>query len=95
MAIRILIHREIEPGKELRLNQLLLRLRAKAMQAGGYISGETLRSLDNPHSFLVISTWDSLEEWRAWEANPERKQLQDEIDQLLRAPSRSEVYVYG
>ncbi len=95
MAIRILIKREIEPGNETRLNDLLWRLRAKAMQTRGYISGETLRSLEHPNRFLVISTWNSLDEWKAWEADPERKALQDRIDSLLRRPSTTELYVYN
>ena len=74
---------------------LLLKLRAKAMQTAGYISGETLRSLENPDCFLVISTWNSLAEWKAWEADPERKQLQGQIDSLLRSPSTTEIYVYS
>ena len=95
MAIRILISRVVDPGNEVKLNTLLWQLRAKAMQAGGYISGETLRSLDDPNSFLVSSTWNSLDEWKAWEANRERKALQDEIDRLLRFPSKTQLYIYG
>lgn len=95
MAIRILISRVVDPGNEVKLNTLLWQLRAKAMQAKGYISGETLRSLDDPNSFMVISTWNSLDEWKAWEANRERKALQDEIDRLLRFPSKTQLYIYG
>ncbi len=95
MAVRVFIEREIDPGNEIKLHNLLLQLRAKAMQARGYISGETLRSVDDPNRFLVISTWNSLEEWRNWENNPDRKAIQDEIDKVLRAPSRASVYVYA
>ncbi len=94
MAIRVLIERVVDPEKEIVLQQKLLQLRAKAMQARGYISGETLRAVDNPHRFLVISTWNSLDEWKAWEADPERRALQEEIDGMLRMPSKVSVYVY-
>jgi len=95
MAIRVLIEREIEPGNELKLHRLLLELRSQAMQVGGYISGETLRALDNPNKFLVISTWNSLADWQKWENHPERKKVQEEIDKLLRSPARSMVYSYA
>lgn len=95
MAIRVLIEREIESGGEIRLNQLLLQLRAKAMQAKGYISGETLRALDNPNKFLVISTWNSLADWEEWDKNPERQRIQEEMDTLLRYPAKSCIYIYG
>ncbi|MEJ5364796.1 MAG: antibiotic biosynthesis monooxygenase family protein [Desulfosoma sp.] len=94
MAIRVLIERIVDPENELRVQQKLVELRAKAMQTGGYISGETLRAVNNPQKFLVISTWASLDDWKAWERNPERERIQKEIDALLRAPSRVEVYAY-
>lgn len=94
MAIRVIIEREIIPGNELELNTLLVQLRAQAMHAKGYISGETLRSLENPNNYIVISTWDSLEDWQSWEKNEKRKNIQSKIDTLLRTPSRHRVYVY-
>ncbi len=95
MAVRVIIERIVDPDKELVLQHKLVELRAKAMQSGGYISGETLRAVNNPQKFLVISTWASLDDWKAWERNPERERLQKEIDGLLRAPARVEVYAYA
>jgi heme-degrading monooxygenase HmoA len=95
MAIRALIEREIKAGSELKLNHLLLKLRAKAMQAKGYISGETLRALNNPSKFLVISTWNSLAEWEAWDKDSQRQVIQEEIDKLLRHPAKTSIYIYG
>lgn len=95
MAIRVLIEREIKTGSELKLNQLLLQLRSKAMQAKGYISGETLRALDNPNKFMVLSTWSSLADWEAWDDNAERQEIQKEIDSLLRYPAKTAIYIYG
>lgn len=94
MAVRVLIEREIEPGSELQLHQLLVQLRAKAMQLKGYISGETLRALDDPNKFLVISTWSSLEEWKTWENNADRRKLEDQIGKFLRSPEKSTIYAY-
>ena len=64
MAIRVLIERRIVPENQPLLSSLLMRLRSKAMQARGYISGETLRSLQDPNEYLVISTWNSLDDWK-------------------------------
>lgn len=94
MAIRILIERKVAPENEPGLGNLLRKLRSKAMLAKGYISGETLRSLDDPNEYLVISTWNSLDDWRRWEADKERQQLQSEIDGLLHAPAVQRVFVY-
>jgi heme-degrading monooxygenase HmoA len=94
MAIRVIIERQVIPGNELQLNSLLMSLRGKAMHAKGYISGETLRSLIDPNTFIVISTWNSLEDWKAWEQDDERKKIQQKIDELLRTPSIHKVYAY-
>jgi heme-degrading monooxygenase HmoA len=94
MAIRVIIERKTIPGNELLLNDLLMKLRTKAMSAKGYISGETLRSLEDSNVYIVISTWNSVEEWKAWAGNKERKEIQAKIDALLKAPAVHRVYVY-
>ena len=94
MAIRVIIERQVVQGNELRLNSLLMELRSKAMLAKGYISGETLRSLLDPNTFIVVSTWNSPEDWNAWEQSKERKAIQAKIDELLRFPSKYQVYAY-
>ena len=94
MAIRVIIERKTIPGNELLLNDMLMKLRTKAMSAKGYISGETLRSLEDPNVYIVISTWDSVEEWKAWTDNKERKEIQAKIDALLKATAVHRVYVY-
>ena len=95
MAIRVLIERKIVSENEPSLNNLLMKLRGKAMLARGYISGETLRSLDDPNEYLVISTWNRLQDWKTWEADKERQEIQSKIDSLLRAPSIQRVFVYN
>jgi len=94
MAIRVIIERKTIPGNELLLNDLLMKLRTKAMSAKGYISGETLRSLEDSNVYIVISTWNSVEEWKAWADNKERKEIQAKIDHLLNAPAVHRVYAY-
>ena len=94
MAIKVIITRKVARGKEKDLVPLLMELRTKAMGQGGYISGETWKGVSDPDEFLVISTWNSLDDWRAWEANPERQEIQERIDALLRIPSAHHIYIY-
>jgi len=94
MAIRVLIEREVEPGQEVKLLHFLMQMRSKAMQAKGYISGETLRSLDDPNTFLVISTWNNIEDWKAWEKSADRNEFMEEMKQILRAPERAVVFTH-
>jgi heme-degrading monooxygenase HmoA len=94
MAIKVIIERKSIPGNELELNRLLMELRSRAMKLKGYISGETLRDVDDPNTSIVIATWDSIEDWKTWEDNKDRKEIQAKIDALLRAPARHRVFVY-
>lgn len=94
MAIRVLIEREVDPGQEVKLQALLMKVRGKAIAAKGYISGETLRSTTKPNKFLVISTWNSLDEWNQWQSSVERKGFQEVLNTLLLAPEKTSIYDY-
>ena len=94
MAVRVFIEREIQSGNDLKLHNLLMQLRTKAMLQKGYITGETLRDVSNASKFLVISTWNSVEDWNAWQANAERQKIQAELDKLLKSPEKITVYTY-
>jgi heme-degrading monooxygenase HmoA len=95
MAVKIIIKRKVTKGKEGQLLPLLLELRSKATTQPGYISGETLRNVNDPEDYVVISTWQSVEAWKAWEANKGRAEIQNKIDSLLGAKTSYGVYYYG
>lgn len=95
MAVRIIIDRKVKKGKEAEFAKLLRELRTKAVPSKGYISGETLRALGDHHNYIVITTWQSLDDWKAWEKNPERKKIQNKIEKLLAKPSKTKIYVYA
>jgi heme oxygenase (mycobilin-producing) len=94
MTIRVLIEREVEAGQEPRIQQLMTQLRGKAMKIKGYISGETLRDLNNPHKFLVISNWNSVADWKTWEKDPDRLKVQQEMNSLLLGKEKTSVYTH-
>src|ERR671918_2414200 len=85
---------KIKPGKEKELGEAVRALRFKAMYAQGYISGETLRSVEDPSIHLVISIWKSVEDWNNWFSTPERKAFQQKIDAILEEPTKITLYEY-
>ena len=95
MAIRVIITRKVATGKQKDLFPLLMELRLKAMNQKGYISGETLKGISDPDEFMVISTWNSLEDWNAWDNNPARKEIQAKIDVVLKEKTIAKAYLYG
>jgi heme oxygenase (mycobilin-producing) len=95
MAVKILIKRNVPQAKAKEIIPLFRQMRASATAQPGYISGETLRSLDDPDEFLIISTWQSSEEWKNWLQSEERRKVQAKIDDLLGGETRYEVFHYG
>ncbi len=93
MTVKIVIERTVKTDQQDELLLLLKELRAHAVHQPGYIAGETLTSVDRPGMHLVISTWYSLKDWRAWENNPERRQISAKIEPLLATPSKVGVFV--
>jgi len=92
MAVKVLIQRRIKPGKEKELIEAVQELRTKAIRTPGYISGEILRSIEDPSLHLVISTWKSIEDWNHWVNSSERKACQQKIDAILEEPTKITPY---
>jgi heme-degrading monooxygenase HmoA len=93
MAIRVIMERTVSADKQDQLLDLMKQLRARAVHQPGYISGETLTSVDRPGTHLVISTWHSLRDWRVWENHPERLEILTQLEALLTAPSKVAVFI--
>ena len=95
MAVKIFIRRVITEERTNDLLPLFRHLRSLANNQPGYISGETLRKDDSPGEYLVISTWQSLDDWRKWVVSRERIEVQNEIDARLDEDTVYEIYQYG
>jgi heme oxygenase (mycobilin-producing) len=94
MAVKILIQRKVKPGKEEALNEIVRELRSKAMYAEGFISGETLQSLEDPSMHLVISTWKSIGAWNKWLKGAYRKEVKKKMKAVLVRPEKMTPYQY-
>ena len=95
MAVKIFIKRRIPEDQTHDLLPLFRHLRNLATNQSGYISGETLKNLDDPGDYLVISTWQSIDNWREWVVSRDRMEIQNEIDARLTEASVYEIYQYG
>jgi heme oxygenase (mycobilin-producing) len=92
--IRVMIERYCKPGKEAQLRDLLKELRMAAMTQYGYISGETLCELENPSLFIVISTWATLDAWRAWQVSQRRLLIEEKIGSLTTSETRLRILAF-
>ena len=83
MAVEVLIRRKINQGGHAKkMVPLILQIRALALHQPGYISGKTLCDLENPGDCLVISIWETVDDWNRWKQNKERARIESEIETL-------------
>ena len=94
MAVKIIIKRIVPQNKAEALKPLLQKLRNLAIQQPGYISGETFKRIDRPGESLVVSTWQTMDDWRAWVLQDDRTGTQEKIDHLLGEKTEYEIYTY-
>jgi heme oxygenase (mycobilin-producing) len=101
MTIRVLMTRRVPKltsGMDITLlptlSEMLIELRGMADRQPGYISGETLRNVDDRNEYLVISTWKSLEAWNWWLRNNDRAELEGRVDALLGSSTVYKVFSY-
>jgi heme-degrading monooxygenase HmoA len=94
MIVKVLIKRHAKKDCEREFFELLKQIRANATNQEGYISGETLVSTDDPQEFIVISTWQSLEDWVAWRDSKKRKDIDGKIKAYQLKPTTYESYVF-
>jgi heme-degrading monooxygenase HmoA len=93
MAVKILIKRSIGQRVVPVLRPLIVELRAHAMKQPGYISGETLKCIDRPGEYLVVSTWESLDDWEKWLNSQDRKILEGKIESITGCSAEYATYV--
>lgn len=95
MIVKVFIKREIKEGKSKEVLTLIKKFRSNAMDQSGHISGETLFNYDDPQKMVVVSMWQSIENWLQWKENKDRQVHEDKMSQYLEKPTEYEVYVLG
>ena len=92
MAFSVLIERRIRGGHDAEVLELLHQLRVGALRQRGYQKGETMVDADDPRHWLVIGTWASADNWKAWLASAERQAVESQLDEHLEGPAKITVY---
>lgn len=81
--IRVLIERTIAEGLEHYYDCTIKRVVSQVVEAPGCIGGESLKDRANPRRRIVMSKWQSVEDWENWYQSRHRKQVLSEIMPLL------------
>jgi heme-degrading monooxygenase HmoA len=81
--LRVLIERRVREGAGAEYERTQRELRFEALREHGYLTGETWRDLDDPHHYMVISTWRSRREWDGWAASDARRRVLERLAPLV------------
>ena len=95
MTVKIVIKRKVPKDREKELLPLIKELRILTTRQKGYISGETLQRIDKPGETVVVSTWETVEDWNHWVNSQDRARLQNKIDTLLGKETKYEIYSHN
>lgn len=95
MTVKVLITRTVPADKGRDMLRLFKEMRSLAADQPGYVSGETMKSSDRPDIYLVISTWETPEDWEKWLLSKARQRIQAQIDALLGGNTNYELFHYG
>ena len=92
MGIQVIIKRKWKVNKPEELFPLFKELHSAAEEQPGYISTETLRSLKKPNNLVVISKWETVEDWEKWANAKKRRNIQGKVDSLIGEKTFYEVF---
>ena len=92
MPVEVIIKRKLQVNNPGELIPLLTELRSRAKDQAGYISSKTIKNLDNPKEFLVVSKWETAEDWNKWLQSKERRDIQGRVDSLIGERTFYEVF---
>ena len=66
MAVKVLITRRFKDEFIHEAHYHNAEIRALATVQPGYVSGKTIINIDNPNEMIIVSTWESREDWDNW-----------------------------
>jgi len=92
--IRVIIERRIKPGTHPQMERLLIERRAEAMKYKGYISGETLQSTNDLNHVIIISSWQTEDDWKSWHNSLARHKMDEKIRELLIEPEKVSMFEF-
>ncbi len=93
MSVTILSKRLFKIDQKENLIPLFKELRELAKQQTGFISRGTFSSLTDPGEYIVISEWETVEDWRNWMDKKETRKIQGKIDSLLGEKTFFDIYL--
>jgi heme-degrading monooxygenase HmoA len=92
MSVMVIIKRVFRMDHTEKLVTLLQELRKKSEAQPGYISRTTYSNMSDPRELIVITHWETADDWIKWQNHQDAKELQWQIDSIIGEKTFFEVY---
>lgn len=95
MSVKILIRRKFKKEALKNASAMLIKARTNAMGNQGYISTETLVNYDDPQSVIILSMWQSKDDWDRYRDSDTRKEHEDKYVDMFEGSTEYEILRVG
>ncbi len=95
MSVKILIRRKFKIEALKNASTMLIKARTNAMGNQGYISTETLVNYDDPQSVIILSMWQSKDDWDRYRDSDTRKEHEDKYADMFEGSTEYEILRVG
>ena len=93
MSVQIISKRKFKMDEKEELMSLLGELGIRSKEQPGHLARKILESLDNPGEYLVMSEWETADNWEKWYISKERRDIQGKIDSLIGEKTFYEIWL--
>ncbi|KWX04668.1 antibiotic biosynthesis monooxygenase [Carbonactinospora thermoautotrophica] len=90
--VRVLVYLTAPDGDVSVIEEAYHAISGRLQGTPGLVGNELLRSLSDPDSFAVISEWESLDAFRAWEQGPDHRDVTAPLRPFQSVTMRPAVY---
>jgi len=84
IGYKVLSYKDVEP--------ILMQLRSHAMQYPGFVGAENLVSEEDFSVVIMISTWETTENWRTWVGSRRTRDLLQQAKSVAMGTARVTAY---
>jgi len=84
IGYKVLSYKDVEP--------ILMQLRSHAMQYPGFVGAENLVSEEDLSVVIMISTWETVENWRTWVESRRTRDLLRQAKAVVMQAARITTY---
>jgi len=93
MEVKVIIQRRYSEEEKKSLKPILGELYQLVFEFGGFVSGEALVNCEDPRERVIISQWNSIEQWKRYHEADRVRTLCSMIDTIIGKVTTHKVFI--